>query len=229
MFEDIKKMIADLAGHTSRRPAIDITEFNTRLQKIEDAIAGLKQAGGITPERLDSLRKDIVVIVKYTLDTLNGSIAESRKVIEERLDRITARLEGILSAPPVKTIIRREFGLPSDLSSRRASAVMGLMGLAIIFSVAGNMHQCSRSRQYRDNDIKYRYIRMANGITPDNLYRLEGFFNYPDSAFMVKQIRHWVYNYEDNVRKQIAVPGQCFPVFRESENAQPTAQSNRKR
>ena len=52
-----------------------------------------------------------------------------------------------------------------------------------------------------DNDIKYRYIKTANGITPEDLYKLENVFNYNQDKKVIKEIRKEVEDYERNIRE----------------------------
>jgi len=49
-----------------------------------------------------------------------------------------------------------------------------------------------------DNDIKYRYIKSTNGITAENLYKLENIFNYNLDIEMIKKIRKEVDDDEKN-------------------------------
>jgi hypothetical protein len=53
--------------------------------------------------------------------------------------------------------------------------------------------------QYRDNDLKYRYIKMYERIDEGTIYRLEQQFKYNDS---IKIIRKQVERYEDLVKEQ---------------------------
>ena len=53
--------------------------------------------------------------------------------------------------------------------------------------------------QYKENDLKYRYVKMQGQTDEENLYRLERQFEYSDS---IKIIRKQVERYEDLVREQ---------------------------
>jgi hypothetical protein len=53
--------------------------------------------------------------------------------------------------------------------------------------------------QYKDNDLKYRYIKMQGQINEEYLYRLEQQFKYSDS---IKVIRKQVKKYEELVKEQ---------------------------
>jgi hypothetical protein len=75
------------------------------------------------------------------------------------------------------------------------------IGLVIIILglswAIGNQRQTIA--QYRDNDLKYRYIKMQGQTNEENLYRLEQQFNHKDS---IKIIRKQVEKYEELVKEQ---------------------------
>ena len=53
--------------------------------------------------------------------------------------------------------------------------------------------------QYRENDLKYRYVKMQGQTNEENLYRLERQFRNGDS---IKNIRKQVEKYEELVKEQ---------------------------
>ncbi|KAA6305069.1 hypothetical protein EZS27_043280 [termite gut metagenome] len=53
--------------------------------------------------------------------------------------------------------------------------------------------------QYRDNDLKYRYVKIQRQMTEENIYRLERLFEYRDSISIV---RKQVERYERLVKEQ---------------------------
>jgi hypothetical protein len=73
---------------------------------------------------------------------------------------------------------------------------MGLMILGLSYFI-GN--QRKTINQYKDNDLKYRYIKMQGQTNGENLYRLEQQFKYNDS---IKIIRKQVERYEELVKEQ---------------------------
>lgn len=53
-----------------------------------------------------------------------------------------------------------------------------------------------------DSDIKYRYIKMHNGIDSTNVYRLEDVFVYKRNEKIIKQIKSDVLEYERSVMER---------------------------
>jgi hypothetical protein len=75
---------------------------------------------------------------------------------------------------------------------------MGLMILGLLYFI-GNQRQTIN--QYKDNDLKYRYIKMQGQTNENNLYWMEQQFKYNDS---IKIIRKQVEKYEELVKEQAA-------------------------
>ena len=77
-----------------------------------------------------------------------------------------------------------------------ALAVMALVILGLSYVVGEQRRSIS---QYRDNDLKYRYIKMQGQSNEKSLYHLERQFRYDDS---IKIICKQVEKYEELVREQ---------------------------
>jgi prefoldin subunit 5 len=73
---------------------------------------------------------------------------------------------------------------------------MGLMILGLSYFI-GNQRQTITL--YKDNNLKYRYIKMQGHTNEDNLYWLEQQFKYNDS---IKIIRKQVEKYEELIKEQ---------------------------
>jgi primosomal protein N'' len=76
------------------------------------------------------------------------------------------------------------------------------VGLAIVVSVLfwALADQRETINQFKENDLKYRYIKMQGRGNEVNLYRLEQQFKYDDS---IKIVRKQVERYEEMVKEQV--------------------------
>ncbi|MDR2407130.1 MAG: hypothetical protein LBE13_03330, partial [Bacteroidales bacterium] len=72
---------------------------------------------------------------------------------------------------------------------------MGLMILGLSYFIGS---QRQTINQHKDNDLKYRYIKMQGHTDEEGLYRLEQQFKYDDR---IKIIRKHVERYEELVQK----------------------------
>ena len=73
--------------------------------------------------------------------------------------------------------------------------VMTLMIVGLCYVVGEQRRSIS---EYRDNDLKYRYIKMQGQTNAENIYRLERKFKYGDS---IKIIHKQVERYEELVKE----------------------------
>jgi len=86
-----------------------------------------------------------------------------------------------------------------DIGSSRffiSLAVMALVILGLSYVVGEQRRNIS---QYRDNDLKFRYIKMRGQTNEEGIYRLERQFKYDDS---IKIICKQVEKYEELVKEQ---------------------------
>ena len=75
------------------------------------------------------------------------------------------------------------------------------MGIVILLSLGGNIWQLDRNSQLKDNDLKFRYVKSTNGISSENLDKLEDIFQYQRDKKLIREIRGKVYEYEREVQK----------------------------
>ena len=79
---------------------------------------------------------------------------------------------------------------------------MVAMGLTIFLSFVLHIYQFDRIRLSRDNDLKYRYVKMHDGATPGEIKALETVFTYDRNPDSVQLIRRQVIQYERLVKEQ---------------------------
>jgi len=110
----------------------------------------------------------------------------------ERLETLT---EEIRNGKPAKVEHRHTINVASN---KIFISLIGmfLMILGLFFAVYEQRRAIS---QYKDSDLKYRYIKMQGQTDEESLYRLEQQFKYGDS---IKIFRKQVEKYEELVREQ---------------------------
>jgi hypothetical protein len=115
------------------------------------------------------------------------------------IDAVTERLENIIEE--VRNPTKVEYQHRHTIDIRSNWFFFSWMALVIIifglFWMLANQWQTIS--QYKDNDLKYRYIRMHGQTNEEDLYRLEQQFKYGDS---IKIIRKQVEKYEELVKEQ---------------------------
>jgi len=131
-----------------------------------------------------------------------STVCEMFEKLSEKLDKQTTDK----SAEPLQAI--EKFSEPTKVEHRHtidiASSkvflsliIMALMILGLAYAIGEQRRTIS---QYKNNDLKYRYIKMQGQTDEENLYRLEKQFRYGDS---IKIIRKQVEKYEELIKEQV--------------------------
>jgi hypothetical protein len=89
-----------------------------------------------------------------------------------------------------------------DLKSTKVLVSIIVMSLLLNGSLIYNVHQHRENKHLKDSDIKYRYIKAANGISPEELDKLENLFHYNRDKKKIKEIRQNVEDYERKAKKR---------------------------
>jgi len=89
-----------------------------------------------------------------------------------------------------------------DLKSTKVLIVFVVMSLLLNGALFCNIHQYRENKRLNDMDIKYRYIKASNGISPEELDKLENLFHYNRDKKIIKEIRQNVIDYERKAKKR---------------------------
>jgi len=86
---------------------------------------------------------------------------------------------------------------------KSSKVVIAIVSISILFlaSFFGNIHQFEVNSRMADNDLKYRYIKSTNGVSPENLDKLENIFHYRRDKKEIREIRTKVEEYELKLNK----------------------------
>jgi hypothetical protein len=142
---------------------------------------------------------------------------ESAQVDMTAVNAMAERFENLIEE--VKKPTKVEHRHVIDISSSKVffSLIgMGIVILILLFAIYNQRHAIS---QYRDNDLKYRYIKMHGKVSEEDIYRLETKFEYADSVIV---IRKQVEKYERLVKER------AEKIERAKRNAEEAEQLQRK-
>jgi hypothetical protein len=135
--------------------------------------------------------------LKESLKQRNEKPVESAQVDMTAVNAMTERFENLIeeTRKPTKVEHRHVINIGSN-KIFFSMVVMAVTILGLAFTI-GNQRQIIS--QYRDNDLKYRYIKMKGQITENDIYGLDAKFEYRDSIDIIcKQVE----KYERLVREQ---------------------------
>ncbi|MDH6535405.1 hypothetical protein D0T51_09545 [Parabacteroides sp. 52] len=114
--------------------------------------------------------------------------------ISELTDKLQEAIDEVRK--PVKTECHHTFSIGSN---KIFFSVIG-MGIALLVCMFVIYYQREGIASYKDNDLKYRYVKMQGEITPDGIGNLEIIFDYKRDS--VKVIRKQVEQHEKAVLEE---------------------------
>ena len=194
LFEELKQKIDELDKNATLDDQTDST-FNTDMiiPLIEELKVQINQPR-FSQEQIKSLGH----ISAYSISKVNESFSKAFAELKVAIKPIDEKINQIKSQQNV--VIRKEHVFSIDFRNSKAALTMILMGLVISLSFGCNIWQFSRNSQFKDNDLKYRYIKSINGISSENLNKLERIFKYPRDKKKIEKIREEVEEYDNKFK-----------------------------
>lgn len=138
--------------------------------------------------------------IEEKLDKQANNKIEPAQINVVAIDAVAERLENVIEEIKKPSMVEHQHHYTIDIRSNWfflswIALVIVILGL---FWVIANQRQTIG--QYKDGDLKYRYIKMQGQTDEESIYRLEQQFNYGDS---IKIIRKQVEQYEKLVKEQV--------------------------
>jgi hypothetical protein len=145
--------------------------------------------------------------INSKLDKRSDKPTETANVDVEAVNSVVERLENVIEgvrnnaalaeSKPAKVEHRHRHTI--DFGSNKVLILLVAMAVVIFLLSFVVGRQRRNISQYRENDLKYRYIKMRGQTDEENIFRLERQFMHGDS---IKIIRGQVERYEELVREQ---------------------------
>jgi hypothetical protein len=137
--------------------------------------------------------------INSKLDKQQNKQIEATQVDLSIVNTLTERLEDVITEVQKPTKGENHYRHTIDIGSSKVFLSMVVMVLVILGLSYAIGEQRKTICQYRDNDLKYRYIKMHGQTNEEKIYRLEQQFKYSDS---IKIIQKQVEKYEELVKEQ---------------------------
>lgn len=195
LFEELKQKIDELDKNATPDDQTDSTvNLDELISLIEELKVKLNQ-----PQFSKRQIENLGQIAANSINMINANFSKAITEIESAIKPIDEKINQIKSQQNV--VIRKEHVFSVDFRNSKAALTMILMGLVILLSFGGNLWQWNRNCELKDNDLKYRYIKSINGITPENLIKLENIFRIQRNKKKITEIRQSVEKYEQKLNK----------------------------
>ena len=195
--------------NAKRKKDVDEVYNNNHLKKINNMAN--KDDLNIT---LDSIL-EMLSEVKETLKTKNDALSKEDKSLLQQILETSNQQQNDIGIEPddllqLKTtisemkdimekpaMIKNQYTI--DISSSKNFLIIIGLTVGLIFSVFGNYFQFNDNERLTDNDLKYRFIKMINGVDSTELYNIEHTFIYERDEKVIDNIRKTVVDYEQKI------------------------------
>ena len=166
---------------------------NEMLLQIAATVKELSERRTLSDEQLNRI---INGAGEYLHQKQNNNLLELKPVFEV----IAGKLDE-LPAEPQNSTVRHDHTYTVDFKNSKAAITITSLVIALLFSVGINIHQANRNSDLRENDIKYRYVKMQGKVSAEEVYRLESIFELDRNTDSMKTIRRQVERYEQLLKE----------------------------
>lgn len=154
-------------------------------------------------DAISGMFEELKEIMKQILKNQQTSTPAEVRLNQEQLEEVRELTDTLTAAthtpPPAQTVINRHI---IDLMSNKVLIFIASLMTAIIIMAYSIKSQRETVQELRDNDLKYRYIEMQNGATPEDILKIRDLFEYNRRNDSIRIIRNQVEKYERLIIEQ---------------------------
>jgi len=135
---------------------------------------------------------------------------ELLKSVDKRLATQHSTQQTTAPSPPAAQPITKHHKFTVEIVSK--STFFLFIGMMMLISILGASLYLAKQPNYdqRDNDLKYRYIKMKGSATPKQIAELEDLFELSRDNAKIRQMHTDVERYEEIIRKQVIANEQAL-------------------
>jgi hypothetical protein len=196
LFEELKQKIMELERKTPLEVQADTASHAEKIETLVEELRTFAAQRQFAPEQINELQRNMTQVAAYSLGKANNKLDQLFAGLSALIDPINKKMDSVNL--PEHFVNRKEnvYSFKLDFKNSRTAITIIAMGLAIFFSLAGNVWQFRLNSQLKNNDLKYRYIQMMGKINHDALLKLDTTFTYKSNKDSVAVIRKKVETYE---------------------------------
>ena len=196
LFEELKQKIMELEKKTTLEVQADTASHAEKIEILLEELRTFAAQRQFTPEQINELQRNMTQVAAYSLGKTNNKLDQLFAGLSALIDPINKKID--LVNLPEHFVNRKEhvYSFKLDFKNSRTAITIIAMGLAIFFSLAGNIRQFSLNSQLKNSDLKYRYIQMKGEINHKSLLKLDTMFTYEPNKDSIAVIQKQVEAYE---------------------------------
>lgn len=200
LFEELKQKIVELSKKAAQPNQADSAANSSEITTLIEDLQKVTVQKQFTPEQIKELQENMAGFTGHALDKSFEKWDNDFSTVTNLVNQIDEKINTLNI--PQKFVIKREYAFSLDFKNSKAAITMIAMGLVILLSLTGNIWQYNRNGQLKDNDLKYRYVRMHGEANQESLLNLETVFTYDRNQDSIAIIRKLIETYERLVKEQ---------------------------
>jgi len=173
-------------------------ENGQQLREILARIGEIADRRKFSAEQIEALQS----ICSEANKALLHSQAPNHQELKSILEAIGQQIDELKTENRESTV-RHQHTYTLDFKNIKVAMTIILMGVIIFFSGALHIHQLDIINAYRDNDLKYRRIKMEGSASEGDIANLENIFTYNRNLDSISLIRRDVVQYEKLVKEGV--------------------------
>jgi len=196
LFEELKQKIMELERKTPLEVQADTASHAERIETLVEELRTFAAQRQFAPEQINELQRNMTQVAAYSLGKANNKLDQLFAGLSALIDPINKKMD--LVNLPEHLVNRKEnvYSFKLDFKNSRTAITIIAIGLAIFFSLAGNVWQFRLNSQLKNTDLKYRYIQMKGKINDEALLKLDTMFTYESNKDSIAAIQKQVETYE---------------------------------
>jgi len=196
LFEELKQKIVELERKTTLEVQADTASHAERIETLMEELRTFAAQRQFAPEQINELQRNMTQVAAYSLGKANNKLDQLFAGLSALIDPINKKMD--LVNLPEHLVNRKEnvYSFKLDFKNSRTAITIIAIGLAIFFSLAGNVWQFRLNSQLKNTDLKYRYIQMKGKINDEALLKLDTMFTYESNKDSIAAIQKQVETYE---------------------------------
>jgi hypothetical protein len=169
-------------------------DLNITLDSILEMLSEVKAA---LKTKNNAFSKEEQDLLKQVLEICNKPQPDNNRNNLEQQEQLKAMISELKETIDKPAVVNNRYTI-DVASSKNFMLIVGLI-VAIVLSLFGNYYQFRANEWLADNDLKFRLIKMYNGVDSDELYKIERTFIYERNNKTISNIRKVVVEYEQKV------------------------------
>ncbi len=179
MFEEIKGMLALIDKKLNERVSV---KENLPSQGTVTEPKSNVQTNTVTPEQLLRLIATYLQNSEQRIGKVSDAVIQSERHVLSKMED----LKQITISQKPDSKVRHYHNI--DLRSSKVVITIVCLSVFLLTSLFVNVQQVIVNSRMSDNDLKYRYIKSTNGISSENLGKLEDIFQFNRDKKKIKEI-----------------------------------------